>query len=266
MRTPPPHKYRLSPINYACAALFLVWLAIVTGHAPSRSTNAPPRYDPLDVAKVAATDREELQKRADDADENTIDDVSLTHGKQDDEDEATEADDIVVVTPQDNEKRSFPGLSRIETIINTGKYVGNDTSFVLNPGVPRDAHRWKGDVESIRTWRDLPRIFPRELPKDDGPSAIQAGAASNPDSTTVCVFNRTPRQRSLFSSGILALFGSGKYHYKSMEATNCQFFGTCPDGTPEESRRHPECNPKTSPTVGLAEWVSNAIDPSPNRH
>lgn len=238
-------KSRLSPINYVCMTLFLIWVVIITDWMPSSSSFTSSRQE--FETRTKATDDPPLAA--------TQDDDEIEHSSEIIAEQSNDSDMAVTIT-RTGEDDYVGRLPRIETVINFGKYAGNDTNFVSNPGVPRDSHRWKGDVSSIKTWRDLPRIFPRELPKDDGPAAIQAGAASNPGSTTVCVFNRTPRQRSLFSSGIMALFGSGKYHYKSMEATNCQFFGTCPEGTPEESRRHPECDPKRSPTVGLVEWVS----------
>ena len=49
------------------------------------------------------------------------------------------------------------------------------------------------------------------------------------------------------------MFGGGKYFYKSLEATNCQFFGDC--SNKNEMRVHPQCNDKKNPTVGLVEWV-----------
>lgn len=90
----------------------------------------------------------------------------------------------------------------------------------------------------VYSGQGLPVIFP---------------ARPNPDQqVVVCVFERNPRQRSLFSTNMLSLFGSGKYTYQTMSATDCQHFGSC--GSGEESNRHASC-PPGSPTVGLVEWI-----------
>lgn len=99
-------------------------------------------------------------------------------------------------------------------------------------GVPEGSYEWTGG--SL-----LPEVFPTH--QQDGQ-----------DVTTVCVFERNPRQRSLFSTNMLSLFGSGKFTYQTMTATECQHYGTCK--TKEESNIHPLC-PPGSPTIGLVEWV-----------
>ncbi|KAH9249039.1 hypothetical protein BASA81_013251 [Batrachochytrium salamandrivorans] len=97
-------------------------------------------------------------------------------------------------------------------------------------GVPAGSFVYSG--------QGLPVIFP---------------ARPDPDQqVVVCVFERNPRQRSLFSTNMLSLFGSGKYTYQTLSATDCQHFGSC--GSGEESNRHPSC-PPGSPTVGLVEWI-----------
>lgn len=132
-------------------------------------------------------------------------------------------------------------LTPIESIPSRGEF---STRIIKHPGVPHDAYRWKQDYSSIKTSMDLPKIFPKSA--DDWNATLNS-------KIKVCVFNRTPRQRSIWSTDVLAMFGSGKYHYVSLEATDCQFFGMCKTG--KESRAHPECDPRVSPTVGLAEWV-----------
>lgn len=132
---------------------------------------------------------------------------------------------------------------RVSMIPSSGEVSGK--RIVQQPGVPQDAMRWKTDYSFIKTGMDLPRIYPRL--NDE----LNRSQASKP--TVVCVFNRAPRQRSLWTTNVLSMFGSGKFQYKSMEATDCQFFGTCK--TRKESNLHPECSSETSPTVGLVEWV-----------
>jgi len=112
------------------------------------------------------------------------------------------------------------------------------TRLVREPGFQPNFHTWRGDPSSIRSALGLPRVFPRLAPLANA--------------TRVCVFNRTPRQRSLWTSQVLALFGSGRFAYASLDATDCQFFGKCEPG---ETLKHAECNVRESPTVGLVEWV-----------
>jgi len=162
-----------------------------------------------------------------------------------DDDEVTNEteDDSPVLDPSDRQDDSVEvdSFRPIKSIPYSGTVRGR---VIKNPGVPPDAFRWKSDYSSIKTNMDLPRILPRTAANWN---------ESMSSKITVCVFNRAPRQRSLWATDVLGMFGSGKYHYQSMEATDCQFFGTC--RTPRESRLHDECDPQVSPTVGLVEWV-----------
>ena len=129
----------------------------------------------------------------------------------------------------------------IKSIQASGKIL--DRRMVRIPGVPDDAFKLNIDYSSIKTGLDLPRIFPSNVFKWN----------ETKNRITVCVFNRTPRQRSLWATDVFSMFGSGKFHYKSLEATDCQFFGTCKSA--RESLHHPDCDIENSPTIGLVEWV-----------
>jgi len=156
-------------------------------------------------------------------------------------------DDYVAADPEPEdvervsvEKLSLGSFKPILSIPYTGRA---NTKLVGRPGVPNDAFQWKSDYSFIKTGMDLPRIFPVDTAKwNETTTRLQ-----------VCVFNRTPRQRSLWATNVLAMYGSGKYIYKSLLATDCQFYGNC--RSPAESRKHSECRPEVSPTVGLVEWV-----------
>jgi len=130
------------------------------------------------------------------------------------------------------------GLAAIASVKSHGD-ASSGGDLVSVPGVPLDAHKW-ASTRPIESALDLPVIYPHTLADLD-------------NATKVCVFNRAPRQRSLWSADVLALFGSGRFRYVSMDATDCQFHGIC--ASPEETRKHPECKPNVMPTVGLVEWV-----------
>jgi len=108
------------------------------------------------------------------------------------------------------------------------------------------AHRWKSHHrEDISSRMDLPRIFLHPFTrKEDVKSKLP-----------ICVFTRTPRQDSLFRSGVLARFGSNKYYYKILRGTDCQHNGTCPTQT--MAQKHPGCDATTMPTIYLFERIKN---------
>ena len=136
-----------------------------------------------------------------------------------------------------NKSDHFPQIQSITVMATLGK-------MVKYPGVPPDAFQLNIDYTKVVSSRDLPKILDVD------------GKTKNFLKQRVCVFNRVPRQRSLWSTNILAMFGSGKYEYISLNATACQFEGTCPSG--DVSRFHPECSSSNAPTIGLLEWHKTA--------
>jgi len=93
---------------------------------------------------------------------------------------------------------------------------------------------------------ELPRIFRRD---------IKIWKRYAKKKRKVCVFTRTPRQDSLFSTNIMSLFGSGDFNYEIMRSTDCQHKGICE--TAEQARTHPRCDPDTMPTIHLLERIKN---------
>eukprot|EP00516_Mucochytrium_quahogii_P000776 CAMPEP_0203761706 /NCGR_PEP_ID=MMETSP0098-20131031/14744_1 /ASSEMBLY_ACC=CAM_ASM_000208 /TAXON_ID=96639 /ORGANISM=" , Strain NY0313808BC1" /LENGTH=479 /DNA_ID=CAMNT_0050655819 /DNA_START=271 /DNA_END=1710 /DNA_ORIENTATION=- len=93
---------------------------------------------------------------------------------------------------------------------------------------------------------DLPRIFKEDVRNWE--SKVQSRIP-------VCVFTRTPRQDSLFSTNVFSMFGSSKYNYQVLRSTDCQHTGTCSNGS--EARTHPKCDPSTTPTIHLLERIKN---------
>lgn len=158
---------------------------------------------------------------------------------------------------------------------------GTVVQLINVPGILPGSYRSKDENKKISSPLDLPQIFPIDpqtfqSTQGTNAKASTSGAASSSDNDEnddnddgkpgekqkvlvkndrirVCLFNRTPRQRSLFATNVISMFGSGKYEYVSMDSTDCQHYGTCPNA--KEARKHPECDPAINPTVYLLERI-----------
>ena len=221
----------------------LVWRSVALGiedvhhhHAanPARVVAPPPGTAPASIDVVKVDEKREREPNWDEIERGSLD-AAAEEPEEEDETPMMTLEEAAATHGVDLPSSAKGAATLPPTYVLP---AASEKRWVLTAGVPDRFHKWRGDASRIKSPLDLPRVHERLDPE--------------PNATTVCVYNRAPRQRSLWATQTLALFGTGKFVYRSVEATDCQYYGKC---SPAETLRHPECEGATHPTVGLVEWV-----------